>query len=199
MEFESSTPSGYTAVTLSDSGRVWGVPTRYTNDSDPGTVAYLLLGKLKGCDFANAEADRESTVYIKTQSLGRLDNFESETVCRRSSSRWAPSWPGVRMTHLLFFDESSPTNTREGVYNPATGKIELSEEHRRWHADWSSPRVSSHDPENLGEHPSGHQCGQPRCRRRRRRPRLYHRRDRCPEFRHRSRERSDPHAGRNYI
>ena len=127
MEFESSTPSGYTAVTLSDTGRIWGVPTRYTNDSDPGTVAYMLLGKLKACDFANAEADRQSTVYIKTQSLGRLENFESETVCRRTSSRWAPSWPGVRMTHLLFFDESSPTSTREGVYNSATGKIELSE------------------------------------------------------------------------
>ena len=124
-EFESSTPSGYTAVTLSDQGRIWGVPTRYTNDSDPGTVAYMALGRLKGCDFANAEADRESTVYIKTQSLGRLDNFESETVCRRTSSRWTSSFHGLRMTHLLFFDESSPTNTREGVYNATSGKIEL--------------------------------------------------------------------------
>ena len=126
-EFESSTPSDYTAVTLSDKGRIWGVPTRYTNDSDPGTVAYMVLGRLKGCDFANAEADRQSTVYIKTQSLGRLDDFESETVCRRTSSRWTSSWPGVRMTHLLFFDESSPTNTREGVYSAATGKIALGE------------------------------------------------------------------------
>ena len=126
-EFESSTPSDYTAVTLSDKGRIWGVPTRYTNDSDPGTVAYMVLGRLKGCDFANAEADRQSTVYIKTQSLGRLDDFESETVCRRTSSRWTSSWPGVRMTHLLFFDESSPTNTREGVYSAATGKIEFGE------------------------------------------------------------------------
>ncbi len=126
MEFESSTPPGYTAVTLNDSGRIWGVPTRYTNDSDPGTVAYMLLGTLKGCEFANAEADRESTVYIKTESLGRLDDYESETVCRRTSSRWTTSWPGVRMTHLLFFDESSPTHTRQGVYNTATGQIELS-------------------------------------------------------------------------
>ena len=85
----------------------------------------MALGRLKGCDFANAEADRESTVYIKTESLGRLDNFESETVCRRTSSRRTTSWPGLRMTHLLFFDESSPTNTREGVYNAATGKIEI--------------------------------------------------------------------------
>ena len=124
-EFESSTPSGYTAVTLNDNGRIWGVPTRYTNDSDHGTMAYMLLGKLKGCEFANAEADRQSTAYIKTQSLGRLDNFESETVCRRTSNEWLPSWPGLRMTHLLFFDESSPSNTREAVYDSATGTIEI--------------------------------------------------------------------------
>ena len=124
-EFESSTPSGYTAVTLNDNGRIWGVPTRYTNDSDAGTMAYMLLGKLKGCEFVNAEADRQSTAYIKTQSLGRLDNFESETVCRRTSNEWLPSWPGLRMTHLLFFDESSPSNTQEAVYDSATGTIEI--------------------------------------------------------------------------
>ncbi len=124
-EFESSTPSGYAAVTLNDNGRIWGVPTRYTNDSDAGTMAYMLLGKLKGCEFANAEADRQSTAYIKTQSLGRLENFESETVCRRTSNEWLPSWPGLRMTHLLFFDESSPSNTREAVYDSATGTIEI--------------------------------------------------------------------------
>ena len=79
--FESSTPSGYTRVTLSDKGPMWGVPTKYTSDSDAGTVAYMVLGKLKGCSFADAEANRQSKVYIKTQALGLLDNFASETVC----------------------------------------------------------------------------------------------------------------------
>ena len=127
MAFESSTPAGYTSVTLSDEGTIWGVPTKYTSDSDAGTMAYMLLGRLKGCGFANAEADRQSKVYIRTESLGRLDNFESETVCRKTSSQWTTSWLGVRMTHLRFFDESSPTNTREAVYNSATGEIEISD------------------------------------------------------------------------
>ena len=51
--FESSTPSGYTRVTLSDKGPMWGVPTKYTSDSDAGTVAYMVLAKLKGCSFAD--------------------------------------------------------------------------------------------------------------------------------------------------
>ena len=115
--FEASAPTGYTAVTLATGGRVWGRPLRYTNDSDAGTVAYMLLGTLKGCDFANAEADRRSKVYVRTQSLGSLTGYDSRTVCRKTSSRWTSSWPGVRITHLLFFDESSPTNTREASYN----------------------------------------------------------------------------------
>ena len=123
--FESSTPSGYERITLSDNGTIWGVPTKYTTDSDVGTVAYVLLGSLKECAFANAEADRQSKVYIKTQSLGRLSNFESETVCRTASRAWASSWNGVRITHLRFFDESSPTNVKEAVYNASTGQMEL--------------------------------------------------------------------------
>ena len=67
---ESSTQEGYTAVTLATSGQVWGIPAGYTSDSDVGTVAYMLLGELQGCDFANVEADWQSKVYAKTQSLG---------------------------------------------------------------------------------------------------------------------------------
>ena len=118
--FESSAPEGYTAVTLATGGRVWGVPARCTSDSDSGTVAYMLLGELKGCDLANAEADRQSKVYIKAQSLGTLTDYESATVCRKTSSRWLTSWTGVRITHLLFFDESSPSNTSEATYDATT-------------------------------------------------------------------------------
>ena len=42
--FESSTPEGYTAVTLATGGSVWGIPARHTSDSDRGAVAYMLLG-----------------------------------------------------------------------------------------------------------------------------------------------------------
>ncbi len=118
--------AGYMAVNLKDNGTVWGVPTQYTDDSDIGTVAYMLLAKLKGCNFADAEADRESKVYIKTQALGRLSNFVSESVCRKTSNSYG-SWRGVRITHLRFFDESSPTNIREAVYNTSTGQYSVVE------------------------------------------------------------------------
>ncbi|RKU11904.1 hypothetical protein C6502_07370 [Candidatus Poribacteria bacterium] len=124
-EFESTTPAGYTRVTLNDRGTVWGVPTRYTTDSNVGTVAYMLLGQLKGCSFSTVETSRESIVYVKTQSLGRLDDFASETVCGKSSRRWTSSWNGVRITHLRFFDESNTPNIREAIYNTVTGQIEL--------------------------------------------------------------------------
>ena len=123
--FESSTPSGYERITLNDDGSVWGVPTRHTTDSEVGTVAYMLLGTVKGCTFANAEVDRPSKVYIKTESLGRLPSFESATVCRKTSRAWTTSWNGARITHLRFFDESSSTNAREAVYNASTGQMEL--------------------------------------------------------------------------
>ena len=119
-EFETSTPTGYAVVTLGDSGSVWGVPEKYTSDSSSGTVAYMLLGTMKGCTFANAEADRSSRAYIKTQELGTLSNYESASVCRKISSTWN-SFAGTRMTHLRVFDESSPTNIREYVYDAVTG------------------------------------------------------------------------------
>ena len=119
-EFNTSTPAGYTGVDLRDSGRVWGRPERFTSDSSDGTVAYMLLGTIAGCNFADAEADRSSTVYIKTQSLGRVTGYESVSVCRLTSSTWN-SWSGVRVTHLRFFDASSPSNVREYVYDDATG------------------------------------------------------------------------------
>ncbi len=123
--FESSNPSGYTRITLDDGGRVWGVPTKFTTDSNTGTVAYMVLGSLKGCAFANAEADGQRIAYVKTQSLGRLSNYGSDTVCRKASSQWSSSWNGLRITHIRFFDESSPTNVSEAVYNASTGQIEL--------------------------------------------------------------------------
>ena len=125
ITFESSTPPGYTDITLSDTGTVWGVPTRYTTDSSAGTVAYMVLGKVKGCSFANAEADRQSKVYVRTESLGTLSNFGSETVCRVTSTQWTRSWTGVRITHLRFFDDSNPTNVMEAIYNASTGRLEI--------------------------------------------------------------------------
>ncbi len=123
--FESSTPSGYTRVTLSNSGTVWGVPAKYTTDSNVGKVTYMLLAKVKECDFATAELARQSKVYIKTQSLGHLNNYQSETVCGLSSSTWSSSWNGVQITHLRFFDESSSSNVNEAIYNSSTGQYEL--------------------------------------------------------------------------
>ena len=125
--FESSTPSGYTEVTLSKTGSVWGVPTKFTGDSNEGTLAFMVLGKLKGCSFANAEAARPSKVYIKTQDLGSQSNYVSETVCGTTTRSYS-SWAGFRITHLRFFDESSTPNIKEAVYNAATGQIELSGE-----------------------------------------------------------------------
>ena len=119
-DFEKSAPVGYEGVDLRDSGSVWGHPERFTSDSSNGTVAYMLLGTLAGCSFANVEADRSSKAYIKTRSLGVLTGYESESVCRFSSSSWN-SWNGVRVTHLRFFDESSPSNVREYVHDDATG------------------------------------------------------------------------------
>ena len=123
--FESSTPSGYTEVTVRKTGTVWGVPTQFTEDSSVGTLAFMVLGKLKGCSFANAEAARPSKVYIKTQDLGSQSNYVSETVCGITTRSYSSSWDGVRITHLHFFDESSTPNIKEAVYNAATGQIEI--------------------------------------------------------------------------
>ena len=123
--FESSTPSGYTEVTLSKTGTVWGVPTQYASGSDVGTLAFIVLGTLKGCSFANAEADRPSKVYIKTQDLGQLNSFGSATACGTTTSNVSSSFDGARITHLRFFDESSSSNVKEAIYNAATGQIEI--------------------------------------------------------------------------
>ena len=87
----------------------------------------MLLAKVKGCAFAADEADQESKVYIKVQDLGAMhrSNFKSETVCGAQSSAGRNDARGIRITHLLFFDESSPTNMREAVYNDATGQYEV--------------------------------------------------------------------------
>ncbi len=121
IDFEASTPAGYTAVTLRTGGSVWGVPSRYTTDSNAGVVTYVLLGTVKGCEFAGAEAERGSRIYIKTQDLGRLTNFTSERVCQKRTSSWS-SWGGRQITHLRFFDESEPTSVGEYVYDAAHGR-----------------------------------------------------------------------------
>ena len=121
-EFEDSTPPGYTGVVLAVSGRVWGIPSQFTTDSHPGAVAYMLLGSLKGCDFADEEAHRRSRVYVKTQQLGYLNEFEAGQACRMTSSQWTTGWDGLRVTHLRFFDESASASTQEYVYDPTTGR-----------------------------------------------------------------------------
>ena len=135
--FESSTPADYTEVTLSKTGEVWGGPTQFTDDSDVGTVAFMVLGKLKGCSFADAEVARSSKVYIKTQDLGQLD-FASETVCGKTTSSYS-SWQGFRITHLRFFDESTTPNIIDAVYNPATGQIEIVTRHLTFTASTAAP------------------------------------------------------------
>ena len=89
----------------------------------------MLLAKVKGCNFVANEVDRKSKVYIKVRPLvevhgGRL---RSETVCGVSSrtdpGQYSHTTTGI--THLLFFDETSPTNMREAVYNDATGQYDM--------------------------------------------------------------------------
>ena len=121
-KFEASDPLGYTGVVLATRGSVWGVPSQLTTDSDSGAVAYMLLGSLQGCAFADAEADRRSRVYVKVQELGNLDEFESNQVCRMTSRQWTTGWNGLRITHLRFFDESASAGIQEYVYDPATGR-----------------------------------------------------------------------------
>ena len=128
IAFESSTPPSYTRVTLNDRGTVWGIPTKFTTDSTVDKMTYMLLAKLKGCDFASAELSRRSKVYIKTEPLGRLNNYQSESVCGTSSRPWSSSWNGARITHLRFFDETSPNSINEAIYNIETGQYELTTE-----------------------------------------------------------------------
>ena len=119
--FETFPPRGYSPATIGDSGTVWGVPSSYTDDSNPGAVAYMLLGTIKGCNFANGEADRNSIVYVRAQELGDLTSYVAAEVCRFVSLSYG-GFPGLRITHIRFFDESSPSNIREYVYQEATGR-----------------------------------------------------------------------------
>ena len=119
-EFESYPPPDYDLVTVGASGYVWGMPSRYTADSNSGAVAYMLLGTIKGCNFANGEADQSSIVFVRTQELGPLTRYPEKEVCRFVSLSYGPQHPGLRMTHIRFFDESSPSNIREYVYQEAT-------------------------------------------------------------------------------
>ena len=115
--FEASTPAGYTAVTLSRNGTVWGVPERYTTDSDTGLVAYVLLAMAKGCTFADDAVARGSRVYIKTRELGQLSDYTSVSACETSTLTWRSSWTGRQIAHLRFFDESEQTNVSEYIYD----------------------------------------------------------------------------------
>lgn len=121
-DFEASAPEGYVPVTVRESGSVWGTPARFTSDSDPGAVAYLLLGEAGGCSVANAQAEQGATAYIRTAPLGDLPYFESATVCRGASDTWDSGWYGARITHLRVFDDASPTNVTEYVYDDETGQ-----------------------------------------------------------------------------
>ena len=120
--FEASTPSDYTQVTLTDRGTVWGTPERFTTDSSLGAVAYMLLGSVKGCSFASEELSRSISVYVQWEELGRLPTYESDEVCGRTSRTWNTGWDGLRITHLRIFDEGSPANFREYVYDPDSGQ-----------------------------------------------------------------------------
>ena len=123
-EFESAGYAGYDFVPLSYLGTVWGKPAKFTDDSHIGVVAYMVLGSLKGCDFADAEVDRGSSVYVRIEEIGSLTDYEAVEVCRATSTAYG-SFNGVRMTHIRFFDESSPTNIREAVLDTATGQYSL--------------------------------------------------------------------------
>ena len=54
--------------------------------------------------------------------MGRLPTYASEEVCGRTSSTWKTGWDGLRITRLRIFEESSPTNLKEYVYDPVNGQ-----------------------------------------------------------------------------
>ena len=97
-----------------------------TRVTPPSAVsAYMLLGELKGCDFANAELDRGSKVYIKTQRLGFSSGYETHTTCRKTSIQYRSQWLGYRMTHLLFFDDDEADNAGEVLYDETAEEYRL--------------------------------------------------------------------------
>ena len=77
---------------------------------------------MRGCSFASEELSRSSSVYVQWEELGRLPTYESDEVCGRTSRTWATGWESLRITHLRIFDESSPTDFREYVYDPDSGQ-----------------------------------------------------------------------------
>ena len=106
-----------------------GIPAPGVDGQYPRWASGMLLAKVKGCNFVANEVDRKSKVYIKVRPLvevhgGRL---RSETVCGVSSRTDPGQYSHYRttITHLLFFDETSPTNMREAVYNDATGQYDM--------------------------------------------------------------------------
>ena len=119
--FEKTGPPDYIRVAVPGRGTVWGTPERFTTDSSLGAVVYMLLGRVRGCTFANGESDRSSVVYVKLEELGRLSGYEPEEVCRTASSAWGTGWDGLRIARLRFFDESGATPVREYVYGPDGG------------------------------------------------------------------------------
>ncbi len=109
----------------------------------------MLLGTLKGCDFANAEANRRALVYVKIERLGALSSYESDTVCRASSSKW-DSWNGLRITHLRFFDESAAGNVREYLFDPAIGNYAESTEESSKRQSVAPTTTRPEQPEGSG-------------------------------------------------
>ena len=132
--FEINIPPDYRPVRLKQTGDVWGIPVKFTSDSDLGVLAYMLLGLLKGCDFANAELERGSIVHVKTLSLGSLSEYESMGSCQSTSKPYSSSWGGLRVTHLRFFDEG---RIQEAIYDEETSHY-ISEDAS---ADFSPPKM----------------------------------------------------------
>ena len=116
-----SPPRGYSPATVKDHGSAWGVPSRYTGDSDTGPLVLWCWDRSKDATSPTG-ADRASIVYVRTQELGDIGNYDGETVCGYQSSLWYPTYAGFGITHIRFFDESSPSNVREYVYQEATGR-----------------------------------------------------------------------------
>ena len=119
--FETSGPPDYIGVAVTDRGTVWGTPERFTADSSLGAVAYMLLGRLMGCGFADGESDHSGIVYVKLEELGRLSEYQPEQICRTTSNAWDTGWGGLRIARLRFFDESGATAVREYAYDPGGG------------------------------------------------------------------------------
>ena len=123
-----STSVGYTPIILNNNTRsLAGTPAKHSFQWDStGIAAYMLLAEMMGCGFADAEVESKHQVYVKTESLGRLEGFESTTVCgRKSRSDTYGTYDARRITHLRFYDKSSSPNIQEIIYNSYTHQYEL--------------------------------------------------------------------------